>query len=500
MDHIDRNIARWHSASESIESGDVEPGSTRREFLRAMAAASVAALMAGEPKLLQAAASAPSVEHPRPKADACILLWMGGGMAAPETFDPKHYEPFEVGLPVAKVMSTFPAIDTPVDNIKICQGLENIAKVMDRATLIRSHFLPDLGHILHSRHQYHWHTGYVPPQTVAAPHLGAWMARVLGPINPVMPPFINIGQRLEGNGESEELKAFTTGGFFGSEFGPFNLPYPEDASMAVRPPKGMDGGRFENRYRMFKKLVAESPQSRYASEYQQESMLRSLEAAHRLLNSDDKQAFDLSNEKKATRDQYGDSRFGRGCLLARRLVEAGARFVEVTTEYVPFLHWDTHENGHATTERMHSEIDRPVAQLILDLEDRGLLDRTLVVLASEFSRDMLIEGVPGSTAKDQSRAKTDFLELPIHYGLHRHFTGSACVLMFGGGTKRGFLYGETAAERPCLVTKNPVSLTDLHATIMHLMGISPKTAFDVERRPFYVTKDGKGQPVMDVIA
>ena len=117
--------------------------------------------------------------------------------------------------------------------------------------------LPDLGHILHSRHQYHWHTGYVPPQTVAAPHIGAWMARVLGPINPVMPPFINIGQRLEGNGESEELKAFTTGGFFGSEFGPFNLPYPEDASMAVRPPKGMDAGRFENRYRMFKKLVAE---------------------------------------------------------------------------------------------------------------------------------------------------------------------------------------------------------------------------------------------------
>jgi hypothetical protein len=74
------------------------------------------------------------------------------------------------------------------------------------------------------------------------------------------------------------------------------------------------------------------------------------------------------------------------------------------------------------------------------------------------------------------------------------------VLLFGGGTKRGFLYGESAPERPCLVTKNPVSLTDLHATIMHLMGISPKTAFDVERRPFYVTSDGKGQAVMDVMA
>lgn len=478
----------------------LESDATRREFLRAMAAAGAATLIAGEPRPLRADETEATVNHPVAKADACILLWMAGGMAAPETFDPKRYQPFEVGLPVEKVMSTFPAIDTVVDNIKISQGLENIARVMDRATLIRTHVLPDLGHILHSRHQYHWHTGYVPPQTVAAPHIGAWMARVLGPINPVIPPFINIGQRLEGHGEAEEVKAFTTGGFFGSEYGPFNLPFPEDATMAVRPPKGMDAGRFESRYRAYQKLIKESPQREYFSDYQQGSMLRAVDAAHRLLGSQEKSAFDLSLEKKEAFQQYDTGRFGRGCLLARRLVEAGARFVEVTTEYVPFLHWDTHENGHTTAERMKREIDRPIAQLILDLEDRGLLDRTLVILASEFSRDMMIEGVPGSTARDQSRAKTDVLKEPIHYGLHRHFTGSSSVLMFGGGTKRGFLYGETAAERPCLVTKNPVSLPDLHATILHLMGISPKTAFEVERRPFYVTEDGKGQPVADLIA
>jgi hypothetical protein len=482
------------------ESTPQHEAATRREFLRAMAAAGAATLMAGEPRLLSAEDSGAAVTHPAAKADACILLWMAGGMAAPETFDPKHYEPFQIGLPVEKVMSTFPAIDTVVDNIKISQGLEHIARVMDRGTLIRTHVLPDLGHILHSRHQYHWHTGYVPPQTVAAPHIGAWMARVLGPINPVIPPFINIGQRLEGHGEAEEVKAFTTGGFFGSEYGPFNLPFPEDATMAVRPPKGMEAGRFENRYRAYRRLIRESPQSEYASDYQQESMLRAVDAAHRLLSSKEKMAFDLSLEKKETFDQYDTGRLGRGCLLARRLVEAGARFVEVTTEYIPFLHWDTHENGHATAERMKREIDRPIAQLILDLEDRGLLDRTLVILASEFSRDMMIEGVPGSAARDQSRAKTDVLKEPIHYGLHRHFTGSSSVLIFGGGTKRGYLYGETAAERPCLVTKNPVSLTDLHATIMHIMGISPRTAFDVERRPFYVTDDGKGRPVLDLIA
>ncbi len=278
---------------------NAENAATRRDFLRALAAAGSAALMAGEPRLLRADSVGAKIEHPAAKADSCILLWMAGGMAAPETFDPKRYQPFEVGLPVEKVMSTFPAIDTVVDNIKICAGLENIASVMDRATLIRSHVLPDLGHILHSRHQYHWHTGYVPPQTVAAPHIGAWMARVLGPLNPVMPPFINIGQRLEGNGESEELKAFTTGGFFGSEFGPFNLPVAEDAMLAVRPPKGMDAGRFENRYRQFKRMVKDSPQLRYASDYQQESMLKSIESAHRLLDSKDKVAFDLSLEKKS---------------------------------------------------------------------------------------------------------------------------------------------------------------------------------------------------------
>ncbi len=172
----------------------------------------------------------------------------------------------------------------------------------------------------------------------------------------------------------------------------------------------------------------------------------------------------------------------------------------MTTEYVPFLHWDTHENGHTTADRMKQEIDRPVAQLIRDLEARGLLDRTLVILASEFSRDMMIEGVPGSTARDQSRAKTDVLKEMKHYGLHRHFTGGTSVVLFGGGMKRGFLYGATAPERPCIAIENPVTITDLHATIFHAMGISPRTGFNVEKRPFYVTQDGKGKPVTELFA
>ena len=468
----------------------------RRDFLKKLGAASTAAMMSGAPQLVRGK----DIEHPEAKADACILLWLAGGMAAPETFDPKRYTPYKKGMSVDSVLSTFPTIDTVVDDIKICAGLENIASVMDRGTLIRSAVQPDLGSILHSRHQYHWHTGYVPPQTVACPHLGSWIARVLGPNNHVMPTFINVGQRLEGVGEKEELKAFTTAGFFGNEYGPMNLPFPEQAAQSVRPPEGMTGERFTNRDKLFRKLVDQSPRRDYASDFQQESLMRSMDNAHRLLSSREREAFDLELESKETREIYDTGRFGRGCLLARRLVENGARFVEVTTEYVPFLHWDTHAEGHNTVDRLHKEIDRPIAQLILDLEERGLLDRTLVVIASEFSRDALIEGRPGSEANDQATHKVDVITEEKHYGLHRHFTGGTSVAMFGGGVKRGHLYGKTADERPLVAVENPVTVMDLHATIMTAMGVSPKTEFSIEGRPFYVTEDGKGKAVMDIFA
>jgi hypothetical protein len=251
---------------------------------------------------------------------------------------------------------------------------------------------------------------------------------------------------------------------------------------------------------LYRKLVDQNPHRDYASDYQQESLLRSMDNAYRLLASKERLAFDLSDEPESVRKIYDTSRFGRGCLLARRLVENGARFVEVTTEYVPFLHFDTHADGHATLARLHSEIDRPIAQLILDLEERGLLDRTLVIIASEFSRDALIEGRPGSSAKDQAAHKGDTLEEAKHYGLHRHFTGGTSVALFGGGVKKGFVYGKTADERPLIAVENPVTVEDLHATIMTAMGVSPKTEFTIEGRPFYVTQDGKGTPVMEIFA
>lgn len=490
----------------------------RRDFLKTAGAATLSALAAGYPRALLAAEAEEKI---KPSADTLIVLWLAGGMAQTETFDPKRYTPFVRGMKPSGLFSTFPTIDTAVDNIKFTAGLEKIARVMDRGTLIRSYTAGDLGFILHSRHQYQWHTGYAPPQTVAAPHLGAIIARTLGPKNPAVPAFINIGQRFD-LGEGEELKAFTTAGFLGSEHGPFNIPYPEQAADAVRPPAGMSPSRFESRDRFYRKLLAQSPVGEYGSDYQKESLLRSLDNAHRLLSSPAAKAFDLTREPvehirkywqeydpgkrfDAAIDRSGSyeaatiGRFGLGCLLARRLAEVGARYIEVTTEYIPFLNWDTHEHGHEKMTNMKKSIDSPVSQLVLDLEERGLLDRTLIVLASEFSRDALIEGKPDKKVKDQVPVP-DVIDDEKNYGMHRHFTDAGCVLLFGGGIKKGYLHGLTADERPFKTIEKRVVIEDLHASLFHAMGIPPKLSYEIEKRPFYVTRDGEGKPIMDLFA
>ncbi len=470
---------------------------SRRDFLQTCSAATLAALAGAEPQALW------SQQNPAklaPRADAFILLWMGGGMAQTETFDPKRFTPFEPGLESNRVLSTFPSIDTAVDNIKLSQGLERIGAVMDRATLIRSHRVGDLGHILHTRHQYHWHTGYPPPQTVAAPHLGAVIAKTLGPRNPDVPAFIDIGQNIENGGESDGLKAFHTAGFLGSEYGPFLIPDPADAIRAVRSAHAGEA-RSRQRFERYRRLVAESPVLKHGSDYQQESLRRSMENARRMLSSPAAKAFDLTLEPKKTYDAYNTGRFGQGCLLARRLVEQGARFIEVTTEYIPFRHWDSHENGHSRAVGMKETIDAPVAQLLLDLEERGLLDRTLVVLASEFGRDMMVEGKPEKRVQEQaSTNQPEIMTEPKHYGMHRHFTEASSVLVFGGGIKKGVLYGRTADERPCKIVEKPVTIEDLHATIYYALGIPPDLSYEVEKRPFHITKDGKGKPVLDLFA
>ncbi len=470
----------------------------RREFLKNSSAATLAAWCAGAPVASMLTGCGKSSRLNNASADTVILLWMAGGMAHTETFDPKKYTPYEKGMEGNRVLSTFEAFPTALDGIRFSKGLQSIGSVMDKGTLIRSYVAADMGHILHSRHQYHWHTSYEPPQTVAAPHIGSWIAKELGPKNPVIPAFIDIGQRFT-VGEAEELKAFHTAGFLGNEFGPFFIPDPSQGLESVRPPVGMDAKRFEKRNQLYNDLINKSPVADVASDYQKESLRRSMEQAYRLLNSPEAKAFDLSQEPKEVYDIYNTGRFGLGCLMARRLTEQGARFISVTTEYEPFMGFDTHENGHTRMVGMKKMIDGPVAQLIKDLDTRGLLDRTLVILASEFSRDMMVEGRPGLKVLEQVK-QPDILSDLKFYGMHRHFTDGCSLLMFGGGIRKGFVYGKTADERPCKSIENPVRIEQIHQTIYHALGIPPETQYEIEKRPFYTTPDGKGEPVLDLLS
>lgn len=468
----------------------------RRDFLRTASAATMSALAAGAPlsSLLSSCQSA----HKESSADTVILLWMAGGMAHTDTFDPKIYTPFKKGMDSNGVLSTFKPVPTILDGINFSEGLESIGQVMDRGTLIRSYMAADLGHILHARHQYHWHTCYEPPQTVAAPHIGSWIARELSPKNPVIPAFINIGQRLT-LGEGEELKAFHTAGFLGSEFGPFMIADPTAGLDAVKPPAGMSFQRFERRNQLYNDLISGSAFGEFGSDYQKESLRRAMEQSYMLLKSPEAKAFDLNSEPKASYDIYNTGKFGLGCLMARRLTQQGARFISVTTEYVPFEGWDTHENGHTRAAEMKRQIDKPIAQLIKDLEQSGHLDRTLIIVASEFSRDMMLEGRPGAEVLEQVD-QPDIIKDIKHYGMHRHFTDGGSILMFGGGIKKGSTYGKTADERPCKTIEKPIRIEQIHQTIYHALGIEQDAHAVIEGRPFYTTPDGVHKAELELLA
>jgi hypothetical protein len=472
----------------------------RREFLKTASAATLGALAAGAPVagFLSSCSRDQQKQILDAKADTVILLWMAGGMAHTDTFDPKRYTPYAKGLESNRVLSTFKSVPTVLDGIHFSEGLESIGQVINKGTLIRSYVAADLGHILHSRHQYNWHTCYEPPQSVAAPHFGAWIAKELGPKNPVIPAFIDIGQRLT-LGEGEELKAFHTAGFLGNEFGPFMIPDPTTGLDSVKPPVGMSYKRFARRNQLYNDLISQSAFGEFGSDYQKESLKRAMEQSYMLLNSPEAKAFDLSTEPKASYDIYNTGKFGLGCLLARRLTEKGARFISVTTEYVPFMGWDTHENGHTRAKDMKQMIDRPVAQLIQDLEKTGHLDRTLIILASEFSRDMMLEGRPGKEVLHQVD-QPDVIHDIKNYGMHRHFTDGCSMLMFGGGIKQGHVYGKTADERPCKTIEKPIKIDRIHQTIYHALGIAPDAHAIVEGRPFYTTPDGVAKPEMELFS
>lgn len=246
--------------------------------------------------------------------------------------------------------------------------------------------------------------------------------------------------------------------------------------------------------------------------------LQVMENARAMMDSPVKHAFNLEEERTevlaayqplvdryAIQDQsyYYGNRFGNGLLLARRLVEAGARFIQVEYQYGPFKGFDMHENGWSRMVEMKRQIDRPIAQLIRDLDERGLLDRTLVVIATEFGRTIASQpaaGVEPDGFAERHTGESLVVDNERMFGFHGHFSSTNCMLMFGGGVKRGLAYGRTADRHPMLPVENEVRLIDLYATIFRTLGIPPDWSYETEGRPFYVTNNGKGHPVDALLA
>ena len=350
------------------------------------------------------------------------------------------------------MLSTFPQIDTAVDRSSSRKGLEKIARVMDRGTLIRSHTLADLGRVLHTRHQFHWHTGYAPPQSVAVPHLGSVIARTLGPRNPDArrSSISDSASKAAATDEAEGVSQQPV--FWAASTGRSLIPIPNDAAARVRPPAHMNALRFRRRHESYGGCCATAPVLQWAAIISKESLLRSVDNAHRLLESPAAKAFDLSLEPARAFDIYNTGRFGLGCLLARRLTEAGARFIEVTTEYIPFRHWDTHENGHERSRAMKKRSTRRSRNWCAIWRARSAEshpDRAGQRIRPRHD-DRRPAGKRGE-GRCGSIQQPEIMTEPKHYGMHRHFTAAASVLMFGGGVKQGFLYGKTADERPLRV-------------------------------------------------
>ncbi|HEY2894574.1 MAG TPA: DUF1501 domain-containing protein, partial [Pirellulales bacterium] len=318
--------------------------------------------------------------------------------------------------------------------------------------------------------------------------------------------------------EKQFISEYLGPGFYGVKHAPFMIPDPTQGLATLSLAAGMTRERFDRRQRYLQSVhglaadgLKDSPK---AAEY-----LGTLEAARAMMDSPVKRAFDYAKEEKPAtlaayepriargevldKSYYHGRRFGHGLLLARRLVESGARFVQVEYQYGPFKGFDMHEDGLPRMVEMKKQIDGAIAQLIRDLADRGLLERTLVVIATEFGRTIANQpkaGVePIGFAESQSGDEL-VIEDAKMYGFHGHFSSANSLLFFGGGFKRGFVYGRTADRHPMLPIENPVSLTDVHATIYKALGIAPDANFVTEGRPFYVTKDGKGKPIDALLA
>ncbi len=487
----------------------------RRQFLQTGLAAATGLGVSG----LTSNAFAAAPQLTPGTADAVIYIWLPGGVAQTDTWDPKSHTPFRAGMKGSEVLGTCAPIPTAADGVFLGGGLESIASVMDKGAILRSLTSDTKFGAIHLKAQYYAMTGYLFPAGVKVPSLGAMVARTLGRRHKDIPPYIYIGRDID---TSDEEKLFISEylgpGFYGVAHAPFMIP---DATRGVATLNAVGGMRPERLDRRQEYLRAISGMSDEAlrDANQVRDYLTVVDNARAMMDSPVKRAFEFARDEKpeivaayqpkALRDDVQDqsyyfgTRFGNGLLLARRLVEAGARFVQVEYQYGPFKGFDMHESGKSRMVEMKRQIDQPIAQLIKDLDSRGLLARTLVVVATEFGRTIASQPSAG-TEPDGFAERHTGEELVIEnekmYGFHGHFSSTNAMLLFGGGIKGGYVHGRTAERHPMVPVEQPERVTDVFATIFKTLGIPPDWSYPTEGRPFYVTKDGKGRPIDGLLA
>jgi len=486
---------------------------SRRNFLQTGVAAA-AGLGLPHYSFAEPTAAAKEIAKLVPKADAMIHIWLPGGIAQTDTWDPKKYTPFTTGMKGSELFGTCESIPTSADGIFLGKGLENIASVMDKGTILRSLTNETKFGAIHLKAQYYMMTGYLFPTGVKTPSLGAAVARTLGRRHPQIPAYIYIGRDID---TSDEEKLFISEyigpGFYGVNHAPFMIPDPARGLSTLNAVAGMKMDQLDRRQEFLRAITGlTEPELQSANKVK--DYMKVMEDARAMMDSPVKKAFDYLKEEKpetvkayeaeVAADQlldktyYYGNRFGHGLLLARRLVEAGARYIQVEYQYGPFKGFDMHENGQRRMVEMKRQIDRPIGQLIRDLHERGLLDRTLVMISTEFGRTIASAPSAGKEPDGFAERHTGedlVLDSEKMYGFHGHFSSGNNLVFFGGGFKKGFVFGKTADHHPMVPVENPVRLEDVHATVYKALGIPADTSYVTEGRPFYVTKDGKGLPI-----
>ena len=430
-------------------------GMTRRDALRGSLGGFLGFAMARQTELFGAAM--PDLLLPQDTttraAKSVIVVWLAGGPATLDIWDPK--EGRENGGPTK-------AIETSVKGIQYADNMPTVAKVAEHVAVVRSMVSREGSH---ERGRYLLHTGYIPTGTVVHPSMGSITALEMGNKKLDLPNFISLGGSTDGAGFlPPEFNPFAVdaGGARGGGGGaksPGGGPAPDKVKVSnIDYPQGVDKARFRERMKFLQEQEAE-----FEKEHASEEVTRhktAYEKADRLMHTPLLEAFDLSKEKPELQKAYGEGKFGRSCMLARRLVERGVACVEVSLGG-----WDTHQDNFNKVSANCKQLDPGLGTQIRDLHEKRMLDKTLVVCMGEFGR----------TPKINANAGRD------------HWGDCSCTLLAGGGTRGGVVHG--ASDRHGAFPKaDRVDPVDIQATMYHCLGLDvDQLIYDQLHRPYTIS-------------